>query len=142
MNLAIENNFIELQKKTTHVLIEQKIILSEQEKVDGFLDRINLIKLTHSKLIPDYRIVIEIVVSFLEKYQNVEELIAVSESINNLIGTTTRLIYSFGEAKLKSCFVDEIQEYDILLNDINEILSDIQNRISSDHEMTDILNSL
>ncbi|MDB4902986.1 MAG: hypothetical protein JWQ63_2267 [Mucilaginibacter sp.] len=142
MNLVIEDNFIELQKKATHVLVEQKLILFEHGQVDTFLDKINEIRATHTKLIPYYKTVIEMVVSFLEKSQPIEELVSVSESINNLVFTTTRLIQSFAEGKLKDCFVNEIKEYNVLLNDINEILIDIQNRMTCDSEMTDLLNSL
>jgi uncharacterized coiled-coil DUF342 family protein len=142
MNLAIEDNFIELQKKTTHALIDQRVILSEQEQIDTFLDKINHAKITHSKLIPEYNEVIELTVSFLQNTQPIEQLISVSESINNLVGTTKRLIKSFGEAKLKDCFINEVKEYKLLLSDINEILDDIQNRIADDKEMADILNDL
>jgi len=142
MNLIIEDNFIELQIKTTHVLIEQKIILSEQEQVDTFLDKISIIKDMHVQLIPSYKAVIEMVVLFLESSQPLKELVSVSESINNLVATTVRLIGSFNEGKFKGCFLNEISEYNVLVNDINEILSDIQNRITADREMVNLLNNL
>ena len=142
MDLVIENKFIELQRKTTHVLVDQKVMLSDQKKIDMFLDKVIDAKNTHAKLIADYRIAIEIVVSFLEKSQPVEELVSVAESINNLVATTSRLIGSLGEARLKDCFAAEIKEYQILLNDIDEILADIQNRINHGQEMMDLLDSL
>jgi hypothetical protein len=142
MELVIENSFIELQKKTTHALIDQRIVLSEQEQIDTFLDKINGIKATHIKLIPEYGEAIEMVVSFLQESQPIERLISISESINNLVGTTKRLIKSFGEGRLKDCFINEVKEYKLLLSDINEILGDIQNRIAGDKEMADLLNSL
>jgi hypothetical protein len=142
MNMVIEDSFIELQKKTTHALIDQRVVLSEQEQIDTFLDKINNIKATHSKLIPEYGEAIEMVVSFLQKSQPIEQLISISESINNLVGTTKRLIKSFGEERLKDCFINEVKAYKLLLSDINEILGDIQNRIADDKEMADLLNSL
>ncbi len=142
MNLVIENNFIELQKKTTHVLIDQRVVLSEQEQINDFLDKINDIKATHSKLIPEYEGVIEMVVLFLQNAQPVEQLISISESINNLVGTTKRLIKSFGEGKLKDCFINEVKVYKLLLGDINEILNDIQYMIADDKEMADLLSNI
>jgi len=142
MKMVIEDSFIELQKKTTHALIDQRVVLSEQEQIDTFLDKINNIKTTHSKLIPEYAEAIEMVVSFLQKSQPIEQLISISESINNLVGTTKRLIKSFGEDRLKDCFINEVKAYKLLLSDINEILGDIQNRIADDKEMADLLNSL
>lgn len=142
MNLVIEDNLIELQRKTTHALIDQRVVLSEQEQIDTFLDKVNDIKVTHSKLIPEYAEAIEMVVSFLQKSQPIEQLISISESINNLVGTTKRLIKSFGEGRLKDCFINEVKAYKLLLSDLNEILGDIQNRITDDKEMADLLNSL
>jgi hypothetical protein len=142
MNLVIEDNFIELQRKTTHMLVQQKVILSEREQVDTFLDKINEIRNSHIKLIVDYKTVIEIVVSFLEKSQTIEDLVSISESINNLVSTTVRLIRSSGDGKLKNCFVKEMATYDVLLHDLNDISTDIQNRIACDSEMMDLLDNL
>ncbi len=142
MNLTIEDNFIELQKKTTHVLVEQKLALFQQNKVDSFLDKINEIKRIHAELIPYYGEVIELAVSFLQKSQPVEDLISISESINNVVATTVRLIQSFQEGNLKACFMEEITAYAVLLDDIEEILSDINNRVNYDSEMAGLLDSL
>lgn len=117
-------------------------MLSERERTDTFLDKINEIRNTHTQLISDDGEAIETVVSFLKKSQPIEELILISESINNLVSTTKRLIQSFSEGKLNDCFNNEIEKYTILLDDINEILVDIQNRITCDSVMTDLLNSL
>jgi len=142
MNLVIEDNFIELQRETTHMLVQQKVLISEHEQVDKFLDKINEIRVSHVKLITDYKAAIEVVVSFLEKSQAIEELVSVSESINNLVSTTTRLIQSFGDNKLKDCFATEMATYNVLLNDINDISTDIQNRIACDSEMMNLLDNL
>jgi hypothetical protein len=142
MNLIIEDNFIDLQRKATHVLIQQNVIVSEREQVDTFLDKINEIKTVHIKLVADYKAVIETVVSFLQKSQTIEELVSISESINNLVATTTRLIQSFSDGKLKASFNNEVEIYNVLLNDIHEISVDIQNRIACDSEMMDLLDNL
>ena len=142
MNLVIEDNFIELQRETTHMLVQQKVLISERERVDTFLDKVNEIRRNHVKLIADYKTVIEVVVSFLEKSQTIEELVSVSESINNLVSTTVRLIESFGNIKLSDCFVAEMATYNVLLADIKDISADIQNRIACDTEMMDLLDNL
>lgn len=142
MSLVIEDNFIELQREATHMLVQQKVLISERERVDTFLDKINEIRVSHVKLITDYKTTIEVVVSFLEKSQTIEELVSVSESINNLVSTTTRLIQSFGDSKLKNCFATEKATYNVLLHDINDISTDIQNRITCDSEMMDLLDNL
>jgi len=67
-------------------------MLSERERTETFLDKINEIRNTHTQLISDDGEAIETVVSFLKKSQPIEELILISESVNNLVSTTKRLI--------------------------------------------------
>jgi hypothetical protein len=142
MTNVIENNFIDLQKKTTHVLIEQKVIISEQELIDSFLDKVNETKKTHAELIPEYRSVIEIVVKYLSEDRNTEELITISESIISLVATTKRLIKSFDDQIFKGCYSNEVKEYKLLVGDINEVMVDIQTRLDGDNELSDIMNNL
>ena len=139
MSTVIEKDFLELQQQTTHVLVGQKVLVSEEERIDSFLDKINEAKATHKALIPNYRSVIEAVVEYLESDRTIEELITISESINNVIATTRRLIKSLSVGKAKECFIHEMKEYKILLHDIIEILEDIEIRVSGDKEMNDLL---
>lgn len=139
MSLVIEENLVELQTKTTKVLVAQQVILSAQDKVDGFLDRINASKAEHERLISNYSILIEEVVTFLEEERTIEHLFSVAEAINNLADTTKRLIRSLSTGKSKNCFNHEVNEYKIRLNDIQEIHGDISSRISVDPEMTKLL---
>jgi hypothetical protein len=142
MERMMEESFIALQTKTTHVLIDQRVVLTEQDKTDIFLDKINDIKSTHSKLIPEYAEIMDKVASFLQNPQPIEQLILISESLNNLVGTTKRLTKSLGEGRLRSCFIAEMEDYKNLVNDINKRLDDIQNLIVADKEMEYLLNSL
>lgn len=139
MSLVIEDNFIELQRETTRVLVLQKVILSEEEENDIFLDKVNATKKEHTDLLSNYSDLIEKVVLFLEGTHSVENLISVSEAINNLVDTTKRLIKSLSEEKTRQCFNHEVIEYTILLNDIREISFDIVNRTMVDHEMSNLL---
>lgn len=142
MSSVIERNFYKLQSRTTHVIIEQKVFLSEQEQVDNFLNWINSVKAEHENLILEYKAAIEWVVTFLEGSKSKEELITIAEAIHNLVSTTKRMIKLLGEGKTKDCFNSEIKTYKILLNDINEILEDINNRITGDAEMVNLLDNL
>lgn len=139
MSSVVERNFYKLQSRTTHVIIEQKVLLNEPEQINNFLDRVNTAKADHSKLISEYHAAIEWVVSFLEDTKSKEELFTVAEAIHNLVSTTKRMIKLLGEGKTKGCFNNEIKVYKILLNDINEILEDINNRITTDAEMVNLL---
>ncbi len=142
MSSIVERNFYKLQSRTTHVIIEQKVLLSEQQQVNNFLDRINSAKSDHVHLIADYKTAIEWVVSFLENSKTKEELITVAEAIHNLVSTTKRMIKLLGEGKTKNSYNSEIKIYKVLLNDINDILEDINNRITDDAEMANLLDSL
>ncbi len=142
MTTVIENNFIDLQQKATHVLVEQSVIISKQDAqkiIDGFLDEITGTKKTHLKLIPEYHAIIELVASYLSKTHSVEELIMVSESINNLVSTTKRMIKSFENEGFRGCYSSEIKTYKLLIKDLQEILIDIKNRLQSDREMEELL---
>jgi hypothetical protein len=142
MNTVIENNFFELQKQTTHVIVEQKVIVSEQEEIDNFLDKIINAKEDHKRLVSMYRETIEVVVSYIESSREKSDLLLLTESIHSLVATTKRLIKSFGDGKLKECFLSQIKEYKLLLADINEVLLDIENRITGDKEAHDLLEAL
>jgi hypothetical protein len=141
MNLIIEDNFIDLQKKAMHLLVQQKAMFSEEERISAFLDKSSGIRNAHTELIAGYYIVIELVVTFLEKSHTTEELTSILESINNLV-VTINLIKSFSDDKLRDRFVSEIKAYEIILSDINEISIDIKNRIACDSEMEGLLNFL
>ena len=137
--LVIEKNFLELQKRTTHVLADQKVLISEQEQIDIFLDKINAIKKDHSAIIKEYSTLIDGLVGYLCESRPIEELAAISECIQTIINVSERLISSFNEGKFKDCFHSQLEEYNTLVDDIREILLDIENRISGDKEMEDLL---
>jgi hypothetical protein len=142
MTSVIERNYNEVQKKTTHVLVEQKVILSEQELIDGFLDKLNESKILHAKAIPEYRALIDMTVEFLSESRNVSELVLLSVSIESLIDITKRLIHTFGDARFNNFYSTEVKEYKMLMSDIQEILIDVQGRISNDKKLMDVLNNL
>jgi len=135
--VVIEKDFFDLQKKTTSVLVDQKI--SEQEKIDIFLDKINELKSEHTLVVQAYSKLIESIVEHLTNSIPVEELIGISECIKNIVNITNRLIESFSKSKYKECFDNELRNYQVLYNDIVEILGDIEVRISGDKEMEDLL---
>jgi len=140
MTNVIENNYIELQQKTTRVLVQQQVFLSEQEIIDKFLDTLNGIKASHVKLIADYKEVIAYTVEYLSESRSINDLTLVAESINNLVDTTKRLIKSFENVRFNGSFSTEVKQYKVLLDDIHEIFIDIQTRISNDKELSDLLN--
>lgn len=139
MSLVLENNFIELQRKTMHVLVEQKVLSSEQDNIDTFLDKVNEVKKDHIELFPEYKSVIEEVVLDIAKDLPKEKLISISESLKTLVSTTKRVVASLSDAKLKDCFLGEVKEYRLILSDVQEITYDVENRISGDSEMSDLL---
>lgn len=140
MTNVIENNYIELQQKTTRVLVQQQVFLSEQEIIDKFLDTLNGIKASHVKLIADYKEVIAYTVEYLSESRSINDLTLVAESINNLVDTTKRLIKSFENVRFNGSFSTEVKQYKVLLDDIHEIFIDIQTGISNDKELFDLLN--
>jgi hypothetical protein len=142
MSTVIEDNFLSVQKKTNHVLIEQRVILSEQEMTDGFLDKVNKTKKAHSELILGYRNLIDSTVEFLSESRSISDLTLIAESINNLVDTTTRLIGTFSDPRFKNCYLSEAKEYRLLMEDIQEVLVDVQGRISNDKKLIDLLDSI
>lgn len=142
MTTTIEKNYIDVQTKTTHVLVDQKVILSEQELIDGFLDRILVTKNAHANLISEYKNVIEITVTYLNESRSVNELLLLSESIHNLVSTTKRLITTFNDRRFNGAYVSEAREYNVLVQDIQEIYSDVQGRIKNDKKIADLLDAI
>ena len=140
MTTVIEKDFIELQTKTTHALVEQKVIVSEQEIVNNFLDKINQTKKEHALLIKQYDDVIETTVEYLSDERTPAELFLLTESISNLINTTKRLILSFENEVFKGAYLAEVKQYKTLVDDINEIRSDIEIRLNKENKLSDILN--
>jgi hypothetical protein len=142
MTSAIENNFNAIQKKTSHALVEQKVILSEQEMIDGFLDKLTETKKDHIKLIKEYRNLIDTTVDYLSESRNVNELISLSVAIESLIDITKRLINIFDDTRFNDFYLNEVKEYGMLMNDILEILVDVQGRVSNDKKLMDLLDSI
>ena len=142
MTTTIEKNYIDVQTKTTHVLVDQKVILSEQELIDGFLDKILETKKAHSNLICEYKNVIDLTVSYLSESRPVSELLLLSESIHNLVSTTKRLITTFNDKRFNGAYVSEAREYNVLVQDIEEIHCDVQGRIKNDKKISDLLDAI
>lgn len=142
MTSVIEQDYIEIQQRATHVLVEQKVILSEQELIDGFLDKLNESKTLHSKAFPGYRELIDKTVNYLSESRNVNELVRLSVAIESLIDITKRLIHTFGNKRFNNFYSMEVKEYRILMGDIQEILIDVQGRISNDKKLIDILDTI
>lgn len=142
MTTVIEKNFIDLQQKTTHVLVEQKTIVSDQEIIDNFLDKIIETKKEHAQLIIQYKDVIESTVEFLSESRSTGELMLLTESISNLVTTARRLITSFEDTAFKGTYLAEAKEYKILVSDISEIKIDIEGRIKKDKRIADLLDEL
>jgi len=142
MTSVIERSYIEVQKKTTHALVEQKVILSEQEIIDGFLDKLSETRKHLTKAILEYRELIDSTVEYLSESRNVSELVLLGVSIESLIDITRRLIHVFGDAKFNNFYSIEVKEYKMLMGDIQEILIDVQGRISNDKKLLDILDSI
>lgn len=142
MTTVIENNFFEVQKKTTQALVQQRVIVSEQEIIDGFLDHILETKKNHVQLISDYRALINSTVEFLSESRSIGELILIAEGINNLVDTTKRFIKALEDVKFNHCYANEVKEFKLLMSDIQEILIDVQNRTKNNNELIDLLNNM
>lgn len=140
--MIIEKSYIDVQTKTTHVLVDQKVILSEQEVIDGFLDKILETKSAHANLISEYKDVIELTVSYLSEDRAVNELLLLSESMHNLVSTTKRLITTFHDKRFNGTYTSEAKEYSVLVQDIQEIYSDVQGRIKNDKSISDLLDAI
>jgi hypothetical protein len=142
MDTLIQNNFFNVQTKTTNVLIEQQVIISEQELIDGFLDKINEVKRHLESLFPEYAKLIENTLAYIRKNETKETYIAVYENMHPLIEVTNRLILALSSGKFKECYFYWIEQYEILKSDLNEILEDLRQKIDGDIELSDLLNSI
>ena len=142
MTTIIEKTFIDLQTKTTHALVEQKVIVTEEQVIDNFLDKINITKKEHVSLIKQYKDTIECTVNFLNQSRTTSELILLVESISNLVNTTRRLITLFEHTVFKGSYLCEGKEYKTLVEDINEIKIDIEGRIKKNKKISNLLDEL
>ena len=138
----IEDKVLDVTIKTKHVLIEQQVIISEQELIDGFLDKINEVKNELESLFPQYSNLIENTLSYIRRNENKEVYITVYENILPLIELTNRLIAALSNERYKECYTYWIEQYGILSNDLNEILEDLRLKIDGDHNLSDLLNSI
>ncbi len=138
----IEDNVLDVTIKTKHVLIEQQVIISEQELIDGFLDKINEVKSELESLFPQYAQLIESTLSYIRSHETKEVYITVYENILPLIELTNRLIAALSNKRYKECYTYWIEQYTILSSDLNEILEDLRLKIDGDGNLSALLNSI
>ena len=81
-------------------------------------------------------------VEYLSESRNVSELVLLSVSIESLIDLTKRLIQTFGDTRFNNFYTVELKDYKMLMGDIQEILVDVQGRISNDKKLMDVLDNI
>ena len=139
MGWSIENNAVDLQMKTTHLIVEQKVILAKKD-VDALLDDILFLQKQMHALSIDLQAFIETTVTYISQNENNESYILVHELIipvSQIIGRLLSSIKSTG--KLEECFEEFVEPFAVLLSDIDEIIDDLRYKIEGDQEMNELL---
>ena len=142
MSVLIKDELINIQSKTTLVLVGQQVILSEQEQINGFLDKINEIKSCLESLRPEYSHLIESALTFVRMNENTKAYIMIREGLLSVETLTERLIQALSNKRYKECYNAELEIYNILKSDLMEVIQDLEYKIAGDSEMTTLLNSL
>jgi hypothetical protein len=142
MDPSIEKNAVALQKKTTHVIVEQKVILAKRN-IDGLLDEVLVLQKHMQGLAKDAANFIDTTVSYINQNENNESYIFVHELIIPVSQIIERLLKSIkASGKLEECFREFVDPFEILLSDVDEIIDDLRYKIEGDQEMNELLSSL
>lgn len=142
MAFSIEDSAVDLQKKTTHVIVDQKVILAKKDFND-LLDDILLLQKQMTGLSADLEKFIDTTVSYINKNENNETYIFIHELLIPISQVTDRLLISIkSQGKLEECFEAFVEPFELLLSDLNEIIDDLRYKIEGDQEMNELLSSL
>ncbi|MBS1519551.1 MAG: hypothetical protein JST50_01035 [Bacteroidetes bacterium] len=140
MEILIEDNAVNLQKQTTHVIVEQKV-MSFHEGVDDFLDKILDLKKQVKDLSINTTNFIEETIIYINSNENKETYIFIRELLFPIRQCIERLLTTIDESspKFKECFIDFIEPFKVLLSDVEEIIDDLRYKIEGDSEMESLL---
>lgn len=110
--------------KTTEFFVE----ISEQEKLDNFLDDLNQTKAEFRQLFDVIEKYIEDAVKELGQDLDRKGLILRSEYLKQVVHSTKKLMCLIrnGSKKMRLCFTAEMSELELYIDDITELITDIK----------------
>lgn len=128
--------------KTSEIFAKQSV-LSEEDIVNNWLDRVNEIKKDLKTLYLEFDPYLEKAVEEISGDINKQGLIVRNEYINNLKRSISKLITTIEKKpKTNSSFKSDKEIIKVFLNDLQEISKDIDRRIHPSEEVDKLLSEL